>query len=110
VGFLKKKSKIIFKKKVRERETPMVRLLEDHLHPKVSDFIKIAKNWNEIVGKSLDQKVRPLSLAGNELLIGVEHSALLQHVSFFKDLIAEKIAKLSLSKTYNIRLMVRKND
>jgi hypothetical protein len=106
---MKKKTSVIFKKKKREREISLMTLLESRLHPKVSDFLKISTNWSNIVGKGLEKKMVPRSLVGNELVVAVEHSSLLHQVSFYRDTIVEKIAKLLFKTQYQIRFVVRDN-
>jgi hypothetical protein len=69
------------------------------IHPdKIDTFIAICSLWDEIVGKSLSDQVRPAAYKEPLLIVHVNSSAWIHHLQFTKKEMIERINKL-LKKT-----------
>ena len=69
------------------------------LHPdKIDTFIAISSLWDDIVGKSVSDHVRPAAYKEPILIVHVNSSAWIHHLQFNKQEMIEQINKM-LKKT-----------
>ena len=69
------------------------------IHPdKIDTFIAICSLWDEIVGKSVSEHVRPAAYKEPLLIVHVNSSAWIHHLQFTKNEMIESINKM-LKKT-----------